>query len=162
MTDSSAPTKAAENDKTQLKHNQSTDSPSKDMSCDVVSKVTCKDNDITCKKEEPTCKSLEDKTTCQSFEIGAKAASMPATEKRTSCQPSAEKTTCCATAQEKSACCAPAQEKTACCAPSEGLELELQTSFHVWYQTDLSREHAEELLVKQPIGKSGKCYRQNI
>ena len=40
-----------------------------------------------------------------------------------------------------------------CCAQSDGLELELQTSFHVWYQTDLSREHAEELLVKQPIGK---------
>ena len=31
-------------------------------------------------------------------------------------------------------------------------ELELQTSFHVWYQTDLSREHSEELLIKQPIG----------
>ena len=152
MTDSSSPTKAAENDKTQLKHNQSTDSPSKDMPCDVVSKVTCKDNDITCKKEEPTCKSLEDKTTCQSFDKSADSASMPATGKRTSCQPSAEKTTC----------CAPAQEKTACCAPSEGLELELQTSFHVWYQTDLSREHAEELLVKQPIGKSGKRYCQNI
>ena len=34
-----------------------------------------------------------------------------------------------------------------------GTELELQTSFHVWYQTDLSREHSEELLIKQPIGE---------
>ncbi|XP_063692140.1 protein sprint-like isoform X3 [Bolinopsis microptera] len=46
------------------------------------------------------------------------------------------------------------KQTSTCCAAqqSEGLELELQTSFHVWYQTDLSREHAEELLVKQPIG----------
>ena len=159
MTDSSAPTKAAENDKTQLKHNQPTNTPSKEMSCDVVNKTTSKDNDITCKKEEPIC---NDKTACQSFDKSAEAAPMPATEKRTSCQSSAEKTTCCAPAQEKTTGCAPAQEKSTCCAPSEGLELELQTSFHVWYQTDLSREHAEELLVKQPIGKSGNSYHQNI
>ena len=46
------------------------------------------------------------------------------------------------------------KQTSTCCAAqqSEGLELELQTSFHVWYQTDLSREHAEELLIKQPIG----------
>ncbi|KAL5272515.1 hypothetical protein ACHWQZ_G000651 [Mnemiopsis leidyi] len=182
MTDNNTPAKQAENDLAQLKHNQSTDSPSKDMSGDVLNEVTCKDTAITCKKEEPTFKPAEDKTTCQNSDISTEVVPVSSTDKRTSCAPTTENTTCCppttenttycpatiektsycpATTEkttycpattEKATCCQPATEKSTCCAPSEGLELELQTSFHVWYQTDLSREHAEELLVKQPIG----------
>lgn len=139
MTESTSPSKPLPNNS-----NQQSNSPSKpntdqqtaqpsnppDTTPDTVTDVTCKVEEVTCSEEV----SRDENSTCCAAEEVSRDKNNP----------------CCA-AQEVSR-----DETSTCCAAQSGegnLELELQTSFHVWYQTDLSREHAEELLVKQPIGK---------